>query len=327
MNTWKRCWLHITFSLVVLILSISFTEGQTVDKDIIRDKTTIHSCYEKYSGQLRRVDSPKECRHFEIALSWNAVGPQGPKGDQGDPGQSVAVTAIPPGANCAAGGIMVTGANGNQFVCDGPKGEKGDRGDTGPPGSSGSFSGLAEFTSSSTFTVPENVTHLQVELWGAGGGGGGGDSDGGIIHMSPGGAGGGSGGYSRSVIAVTPGEVLDVVIGRGGLGGPIDNRGQAGGSSELKRSGNTLLNAGGGGGGAPERPGGTGGSGDPNAPIKRKGHVGILSGDGDPGGAGGDPVHGSIVPIGTIGGTGGRGLPLTLTPGSAGSTGYAVISW
>ncbi|MGI6137491.1 MAG: Ig-like domain-containing protein [Candidatus Hydrogenedentales bacterium] len=63
-----------------------------------------------------------------------------------------------------------------------------------------------------SFTVPDSVTSITVEVWGAGGSGG---------SRAPGGgnntalAGGGGGGYSRSTFSVTPGTDFDVYVGKG----------------------------------------------------------------------------------------------------------------
>lgn len=65
-------------------------------------------------------------------------------------------------------------------------------------------------TGSSTFTVPAGVTSITVEVWGAGGKGG--------SRLSTGeGGGGGGGAYSRSVLTVTPGQVLNYYVGFGSL--------------------------------------------------------------------------------------------------------------
>lgn len=56
-----------------------------------------------------------------------------------------------------------------------------------------------------SFTVPAGVTSLDVKAWGAGGGGGRVDS---VV--------GGAGGFTRGRLAVTPGDVLVVVVGEGG---------------------------------------------------------------------------------------------------------------
>lgn len=57
-----------------------------------------------------------------------------------------------------------------------------------------------------TFTVPEGVTSLRVKMWGPGGGSG----------NYAGANGGGPGGFSSGILSVTPGEVLQLVVGSGG---------------------------------------------------------------------------------------------------------------
>ena len=61
-----------------------------------------------------------------------------------------------------------------------------------------------------TFTIPAGVTSITVEVWGAGGRGGGKVKDNGEA------AGGGGGAYSRSVITVTPGQIINYYVGFGG---------------------------------------------------------------------------------------------------------------
>jgi len=46
----------------------------------------IYGCYQKNGGDLRIVKHPKSCRHSEIPISWNKVGPQGPIGPAGPQG-------------------------------------------------------------------------------------------------------------------------------------------------------------------------------------------------------------------------------------------------
>ncbi len=48
----------------------------------------IYGCYQKNGGDLRIVKSPKSCRHSEIPISWNKVGPQGPAGPAGSQASS-----------------------------------------------------------------------------------------------------------------------------------------------------------------------------------------------------------------------------------------------
>lgn len=65
-----------------------------------------------------------------------------------------------------------------------------------------------------SWTVPENVHRIMVELWGGGGGGG----------FSSGGQGGG---YGKQVIEVTPGFIYTVIVGNGG------NSHESGGNSSF----------------------------------------------------------------------------------------------
>ena len=95
--------------LACCVLALSSTPVRAQAND------TINGCYNQTNGQLRRVDSPADCRTHEIPISWNIQGPIGPNGPQG-----------PKGDKCDTG---QTGAQGLQ-------GEKGDKGDKGDPGSS-----------------------------------------------------------------------------------------------------------------------------------------------------------------------------------------------
>ncbi|WP_139822899.1 glycine-rich domain-containing protein [Massilibacteroides vaginae] len=79
-----------------------------------------------------------------------------------------------------------------------------------------------------TYTVPNGVTELVVECWG--GGGGGSAAIGMQLETPAPGAGGGGGAHSHSVIKVTPGQTLYVIVGAGGAGGisPYNNDGGEG---------------------------------------------------------------------------------------------------
>lgn len=92
--------------------------------------STIQAC-EGIGGLLRIVQSPNDCRHHEVAISWNVVGPAGPKGNTGATGaQGVA------GAAGAKGDTGATGPQGPQGD-PGAQGPKGDTGATGPQGEVG----------------------------------------------------------------------------------------------------------------------------------------------------------------------------------------------
>ena len=57
------------------------------------------------------------------------------------------------------------------------------------------------------FTVPAGMTSINLALWGAGGGTGSAFA-------------GGAGGYTSGTLAVTPGQVLEITVGEGGIGYP-----------------------------------------------------------------------------------------------------------
>ncbi len=96
----------------------------------------------------------------------------------------------------------------------------------------------------STWTCPPGVTNIQVELWGGGGGGGGCNAAPYPAFRSEGGA-GGSGGYVKQVVTTIPGQVYQITIGNGGVGGLAYNNGQPGGISSFD---NILSTEGGSGG-------------------------------------------------------------------------------
>ncbi|EOE6222518.1 tail fiber protein [Salmonella enterica] len=74
------------------------------------------------------------------------------------------------------------------------------------------------FTANGTFTVPDGVTQVFVEMLGGGGGGGGAVTDGGFAGAS-GGSGGTCGSTNISIVPVTPGGKYAVIVGAGGVGG------------------------------------------------------------------------------------------------------------
>jgi hypothetical protein len=258
----------------------------------------------------------------DLDLVLVSAGPQGQQGMQGPQG-----TVGPQGPAGLAGATGGPGPAGAQ-------GPAGATGPAGPPGSGGGgFNGIQEFTQSGTFTVPVGITHLFVEMWGAGGGGQGGTLGGAS------GAGGGGGGYTRAIIAVTPGTTYNIAVGAGGSGGAgatgtvFGGTGANGGPSQVTdSSSNVLASAGGGGGGGVSyASGGAGGGGGAGAnAIGRNGSVGGIGGFGLSSGAvGGGAQSGSISTNAGIGGSGGNSVPSN-TPvpsGANGTDGYVLITW
>ena len=111
-----------------------------------------------------------------------------------------------------------------------------------------------------TWTVPAGVTSINVKMWGAGGAG--------SYYNPPYISSGGSGGYVSGTLAVTPGQVLNLVVGSGGKvysnntvsqyggGGPAGSgtgySGGGGGRSAIQfTSGTDYVTVGGGGGAGP----------------------------------------------------------------------------
>ena len=200
---------------------------------------------------------------------------------------------------------------------------------------------------SSTFTVPDGVTQITVQMWGAGGGGGSGND---------GRGGGGGGGFAQAVIAVSPGQVINVTVGAGGgvgaaggntifstgsfsvqANGGGSTTGTAGGSGGGSNftgsfvstasftggnggSGQTGGNRGGGGGGGSATAsanGGNGGNGDNNS--------GGAGGTGE--GNGGVGGRSSAAGAGQFPGGGGGGRGSQGGPSGNGANGRVVVSW
>ena len=100
----------------------------------------------------------------------------------------------------------------------------------------GGFSGMQAFsnpvndgsTATYSWTAPAGVTHVMVEMWGAGAGGG-------PLF------GGGGGAYSRSLISVMPGSVYTINVGGGGLSLIPLVRGETSGSDSSMFLGSTRL--------------------------------------------------------------------------------------
>ncbi|NVO20890.1 MAG: DUF2341 domain-containing protein [Bacteroidetes bacterium] len=205
------------------------------------------------------------------------------------------------------------------------------------------------FTTSGSFVVPDGVTSLTVECWGAGGGGST------ITSSGRRGGGGGGGAFASSVIAVSPGNIFPIVVGTGGAANTAGTNstfntstviaaGGNGGTSNATTAGTggTTANStgstkyaggdgatggttysGGGGGGA----GSTGAGG--NAPTAASGSFG--TGTSQNGGNGGASVSGSTNGNnGNTYGGGGSGActnSSTARTGGSGANGQVIISW
>ena len=207
------------------------------------------------------------------------------------------------------------------------------------PSSSGSSSspisvshGIQEFTTTSSWVVPENIYSVYVKLVGAGGGGG---SSSGSSGCQWGGDGGGAGGLIYGYIDVNPLSTLDIFIGSGGVAGSNYSNGLPGEETRIEvSSGNILAQAYGGGGGmggnsSASSPGsGGGGLFSAGSGIIKSGDNGGIGSYRNSGGSGGIGGNVSSIfyeyPNLGIGGTG-SGCP-NGSP-TNGSAGYVFIEW
>jgi len=182
--------------------------------------------------------------------------------------------------------------------------------------------GVSEFNSNTTWVVPENISKIYTEIWGAGGQGGGAAQ----YSCSCSGGGGGAGGYVRAVVPVIPGSTLNFIF-------TDDSENRTG----IKiQDGDFLAYAtiGGNGDHGSGSSGCGGGSGGSGVIMQGIGLVRIGNGGGgcgcshwtNGGGSGGQPLQGSIIPSGSSGGSGadcGSGSP----SGYYGSNGYIYLMW
>lgn len=127
--------------------------------------------------------------------------------------------------------------------------------------------GWAEFTSSTSWTIPDGIKRVYITLVGGGAGGGGGG--GGSGSWGTGGGGGGAGKiFYRVPLIVIPGSNLDITIGLGGTGGTGAAAGSvfgglatSGGDSIIFKGSSAILTATGGKAGSVHGYGGASGSG------------------------------------------------------------------
>ena len=200
------------------------------------------------------------------------------------------------------------------------------------------FSRQSVITSSSTWVVPAGVRLARVRVTGGGGGGGGSDEGAGDGFS---GGGGGAGGYAESVLRVTPGAAIPVLVGLGGSGSGPRITGSVGGASAFGPYGASgeLRALGGGGGGSnnADSRGGSGGVGISGAIILAGGYgsdgVRLLSVPGGSGGAsawggGGRGAYlGGGPAMGQAPGSGGGGSYGASSAGGAGAVGLVVIDY
>ncbi|TPW22835.1 MSHA biogenesis protein MshQ [Marinobacter nauticus] len=163
-----------------------------------------------------------------------------------------------------------------------------------------------------TFSVPENVSRITVEVWGAGGGGG--SISRGIFGSGQSAGGGGGGAYASSTFTVTSGDSFRYSVGRGGQSN------QSGGDSSFGGGGGLVLARGGAGGSNNVGTGAAGGAvpnsiGDlkyaggrgADAPNNSGGGGGGSAGEDSSGNPGSGSSGGSVVSGGGAGGSGGYG--------------------
>lgn len=175
---------------------------------------------------------------------------------------------------------------------------------------------------SSAWPVPDGITKIYVECWGAGGGGG-------FAGLGGGGHGGGGGGGGGAVktFVVVPGESVLFTVGAGGSGAPSgsDADGSNGGASSVTVAGVTIQGLGGGGGkGIGDEFGGGGGS-SVGGDINVRGGT-ASSGHTTRGGMGGGNWRGtSSIDAAQGWGGGGFGSGGTGDPGFDGAAGGILI--
>ena len=176
------------------------------------------------------------------------------------------------------------------------------------------FTNMQVFSASGSFTIPNNVRKIMVEVWGAGGGGG-------TFSYPSTESGGGGGGYGKEIFSVVPGTVYAVTVGYGGLGST--STGGDGGSSSF----GALISAGGGKGSHAN--GGAGGYSTAAFNIMgedayNNGGSDIWGGIGANGGVGGKSFTAGRQP----GGGGGAGSPYNSPySGGNGGQGRVVVWW
>ncbi len=202
------------------------------------------------------------------------------------------------------------------------------------PGLRPGFATTQAFTASGSFTVPSGVSAVHVTVLGGGGAAG--------YHSAMPGGGGGAGGQSSGVVSgLTPGMVIPVTVGAGGVAPVSPASGGSGGTSSF----GTYLSATGGGGGNGgtaaqfAMAGGSGGTG-VGGQVNRGGSMGtdgivVACRGGDGGGPGNGraasgPLSG-FAGTGYGGGGGAGGCSTGASPvgatGGAGAAGIVIVEY
>ncbi|MCB9276561.1 MAG: T9SS type A sorting domain-containing protein [Lewinellaceae bacterium] len=167
------------------------------------------------------------------------------------------------------------------------------------------------YTSDDMFNVPEGVTSVVAQAWGAGGGG----SDSGTNGPREGGGGGGGGAFASGTLSVSTNDDITISVGAGGGGGTGDgDNGENGMESSASHTSGTIT-AGGGIGGTAQDGGGIGGDGGTasfsGSVADQLSHTGGKGADGDTndgggGGGGAGSTQDGDDGMGTSGGGGGN---------------------
>jgi len=335
------------FAALLAAGSVGFAGGRLV----YTSRGVIRACVRNtYPHTLRAILPGYECHQGETLLTWNVQGNAGPRGPVGPAGQN--------GSTLLSGGDPPSDSNGQpgDFYLDtasdtlygpmttngwpsvgtslvGPTGVAGAPGPAGPQGAPGAvpfpFTPLEQTFSSSgsyTYSVPGNVTEVEVLVIGAGGGGGEG-----VL------SGGGGGGGGAAVAALLPvsscsGAGLSVQVGAGGLPSNSIGNGHSGGASSVMCGGDSVV-ANGGAGGEASGPGGAGGAGSVSGSVQvlinaagafgSPGESGAGSTGGNNGlGSGGGTSNGQFGNPGTDGGGGGGSSDV---PAGQGGDGQVLI--
>lgn len=177
--------------------------------------------------------------------------------------------------------------------------------------------GMTVFTTSGTFTVPANVSTVNVECWGGGASGGG-------YTTTTTGGGGGGGSYAQSSVSVTPGGTVTITVGAGGAAIALNTAsvGNPGGTTSFGAS--VLALGGSGGATGATGTGGTGGlASGSTGTLKLDGGYGGLSSSTFVGLGGAAPMIGITPSLQVVGGISSVSINNTGAGGNGGNSATA----